>query len=72
MSVTRCKDCGFKIRSPGHEKGPHHSPVAMRTKGGKPIHKYGLARPTARGSTKPASAGRGHDFTAIKRGGTPR
>ena len=68
----RCKGCGFKVRSPGHEQGPHHNPVAIRTKGGKPIHKYGPMHPTDRPKTKPVSAGRGFDFDAVKRGGLPK
>ena len=68
----RCKACGFKVRSAGHEKGPHHLPPGPRAKSGKAIHKYGPMRPATRGSTKPASAGRGYDFDAVKRGGLPK
>ena len=67
----RCKGCGFKVRSAGHEKGPHHLPPGPRTKTGKAIHKAGQFRPAEQHKTAKKSAGHGFDFKAVKRGGIP-
>lgn len=68
----RCKGCGFKVRSAGHEQGPHHKPVVIAAKGGKAIHKRTAARSTSQPLTPPKSKGRGFDFDAVKRGGLPK
>ena len=68
----RCKECGFKVRSPGHEKGPHHKPVVIAAKGGKAIHKRTATRSIDRPKTPKKSAGRGYDFALVKRGGMPK
>ena len=59
----RCKQCGYSIRSAGHERGPQHTLAKV----GKKI----VARPRRYTPklTPKASAGRGFDFDAIKRGG---
>ena len=29
MKDKRCKECGFRIRTPGHEEGAHHKRVLI-------------------------------------------
>ena len=69
---TRCSECGYRLRGAGHAEGPHHRPVAIRAKGGKPIHKSGPMRPKGQPLTQAKDKGRGFDFDAVKRGGLPR
>ena len=33
-SNTRCEQCGFRIRGPNHEQGPHHNKDRELTKHG--------------------------------------
>jgi hypothetical protein len=59
----RCKSCGFRLRGPGHEKGAHHTGGRI---GPKILAK---GRHFVAKLTKPASAGQGFDFSAVKSGG---
>ena len=73
----RCKECGYKVRSSGHEKGPHHSGLGVPDKAGKRPHRHKIGRTwfDRRGAgarTPGKDKGRGYDFDAVKRGGLPK
>lgn len=64
--MARCKDCGYRVRSEGHDQGAHH-------KGGRVGEKVMARKRQPQVALTPKkSAGRGYDFTAVKQGGLPK
>lgn len=64
----RCKNCGFRVRSKGHDQGPNHKGQTAKARG--QTVRLG-PRNIERPKTPKKDKHPGFDFAAIKIGGRP-